>query len=114
MTQQELMDILQDFFGAGPVPPLGRKWEGGTLTLKPGEEGLQAKEVPVDVFFKKLVRVRDQLRLLEQKINGHQSLTGSEKLELQAYLTRCYGSLTTFNVLFAQSEDRLVGEKSSS
>lgn len=111
MTQEELLDVLQEFFGAGPVPPIARRWEGGNLVLKPGDESLQAKEVPVEVFFKKLVRVRDQIRLLEQKINGHERLTGPEKLELQAYLTRCYGALTTFNVLFAEAEDRFTGGK---
>ncbi len=112
MTQEELLDVLQDFFGAGPMPKLARRWEGGRLLLKPGDESLQEKEIPIDSFFKKLVRVRDQIRLLEQKINGHERLSGPEKLELQAYLTRCYGALTTFNVLFAEAGDRFIGEKS--
>jgi hypothetical protein len=111
MTKEELLDVLQDFFAAGPVPRMAAKWEGGRLVIQAGDDGLAPKEVPLDVFFKKLVRVRDQLRLLEQKVNGHERLTGSEKVELQAYLTRCYGAMTTFNVLFRDAEDRFVGEK---
>ena len=89
---------------------LGKRWVGGTLKLVPGREEGQAKDVPIEVFFKKLVGVRDRLRVLEQKINSHPTLTGEEKLELQGYLTRCYGSLTTFNMLFANRASWFVGQ----
>jgi len=88
---------------------LGRRWTGGTLRLVPGKEDTQPKDVPIEVFLKKLVGVRDKLRVLEQKINGHPSLAAEEKLELQGYLTRCYGSLTSFNVLFANRASWFVG-----
>jgi hypothetical protein len=89
---------------------LGKRWVGGTLRLIPGKEDAQAKDIPIDVFLKKLVGVRDRLRVLEQKLNSHPSLTGEEKLELQGYITRCYGSLTTFNALFGSRASWFVGQ----
>lgn len=89
---------------------LGKRWVGGTLRLVPGREDAQAKDVPIDVFLKKLIGVRDRLRVLEQKVNSHPSLSGEEKLELQGYITRCYGSLTTFNVLFGNRASWFVGQ----
>ncbi|MDK2909587.1 MAG: hypothetical protein PWR20_1154 [Bacteroidales bacterium] len=91
---------------------MGGKWEGGTLILQPGKEGLKAKEIPIDTFFHKIVMVRDRLRVLEQNINSHPVLTDIQKVELQQYITRCYGSLTTFNVLFDDRNYWFVGEKS--
>ena len=79
--------------------------------LKPGREGLQEKEVPIDVFFKKIVSIRDRLRVLEQQVNSNDKLSDADKLGLQQYITRCYGSLTTFNVLFDSREDWFVGER---
>jgi hypothetical protein len=84
------------------------KFYHGTLVLKPKDESLQAKEVDLEVFFKKIVSLRNNLRVLEQKINSSQ-LEEGEKVELQGYITRCYGSLTTFNVLFQEQKDRFVG-----
>ena len=89
---------------------LGKRWTGGTLRLTPGREGTQAKDVPIEVFFKKLIAVRDRLRVLEQKINGHPTLSPEEKLDLQGYVTRCYGSFTTFNVLFGNRVSWFVGQ----
>jgi hypothetical protein len=89
---------------------LGKRWVGGTLKLVPAREDGQAKDIPIEVFFKKLVGIRDRLRVLEQKINSHASLAGEEKLELHAYITRCYGSLTTFNVLFGNRASWFVGQ----
>jgi hypothetical protein len=89
---------------------LGKRWVGGTLRLVPGREDAQVKDVPIEMFLKKLVGIRDRLRALEQKINTHPSLGAEEKLELQGYITRCYGSLTTFNVLFGNRVSWFVGQ----
>ena len=89
---------------------LGKRWVGGTLRLVPGREDAPAKDVPIETFLKKLVGIRDRLRVLEQKVNSHASLSGEEKLELQGYITRCYGSLTTLNVLFANRASWFVGQ----
>ena len=91
---------------------LGSKWEGGTMTLTPGNPNLQSKEIPIETFFHKIVMVRDRLRVLEQNINSHTGLSDEDKVNLQQYITRIYGSLTSFNVLFNEKEDFFVGSKS--
>jgi hypothetical protein len=88
---------------------LGDRWQGGQLVLRPGKGGTQEKVIPIDAFFRKIVMVRDRLRVLEQRINNHPKLADTDRLELQEYITRAYGSLTTFNVLFTDAADRFVG-----
>jgi hypothetical protein len=88
---------------------LGDRWLGGKVVLEPGRAGTQEKEVPIEAFFKKLTAVRERLRVLEQRINAHPKLDDADRATLQDYITRCYGSLTTFNVLFADPADRFVG-----
>jgi hypothetical protein len=92
-----------------PLVPLGGKWMGGTLVLEPSDKSLQAKEIPLETFFRKIVMVREKLRVLEQNINNHPKLDDEDRINLQQYITRCYGSLTTFNVLFAYKEDQFKG-----
>ena len=107
------MGILQLWGGLTELVPLGDKWKGGMMVLQSGDKAIKPKEIPIDVFFHKIVMARDRLRVLEQQINGHKSLSDEEKVNLQQYITRIYGSFTTFNVLFKNKEQYFVGEKGS-
>ncbi len=104
-----LREVIQEELGVGDVQ-LGDRWRGGEMILKPGKDGTQEKAVPIDALFKKIVGIRDKLRVLEQKINGNRSLAEDEKIQLQQYITGCYGSLTTFNVLFKDRDDWFIGQ----
>lgn len=104
-----LRQVLAEELGVGEVA-LGKKWQGGSLVLKPGNE-TQEKQVPIEVFFNKIVMIRDKLRVLEQKVNASEKLDATDKVQLQQYITGCYGSLTSFNVLFAERDDGFVGQK---
>ena len=110
-TERSLLGILRLWGGLSEVVPLGDKWRGGMVVLQPGDKSVKPKEVPIDVFFHKIVMARDRLRVLEQQINGHKGLSDEEKVNLQQYITRIYGSFTTFNVLFKNKEQWFVGEK---
>ena len=110
-VEKSMIRILRRFSDLQENIPLGNKWSGGKVLIQPGDPGLQAKEIPIDGLFHKIVMVRDRLRVMEAKINAS-SLSDEEKVELQQYITRIYGSLTTFNVLFRNKEDQFVGEKS--
>jgi len=103
-----LREILRDELALGEVT-VAEKFRGGELVLKPGKEGVKEHRVPIDALLHKVVMIRDRLRVLEQKINQHPRLADDEKVSLQQYITGCYGSLTTFNVLFRDEEDRFVG-----
>jgi hypothetical protein len=103
-----LREVIANELGVSR-PALGARWQGGELVLKPGREGTQEKRVPIETFFSKVVMVRDKLRLLEAKVNAHPGLSAEDKVQLQAYVTGCYGSLTTFNVLFSDKGDQFSG-----
>lgn len=92
-----------------PIVPLGGKWMGGQVVFEPNDANLQSKEIPMAIFFHKIVMVREKLRVLEQKINNHPKLDDEDRVDMQQYITRCYGSLTSFNVLFAYKEDQFRG-----
>ncbi len=111
MTREELMEVFREAAGDGAPPPLAAKWEGGVLRLVPGKADLQGKELSIDALFHKVVMVRDRLRTLEQKLNTHPKLSDAERVEMQQYITRCYGSLTSFNILFREKTDHFVGQK---
>jgi len=102
-------EVLGDYGWADAELEVSKRWIGGTLKIIPGKEETQVKEIPVEVFIKKIIGVREKLRVLEQKINNHPNLDAADKLELQGYITRSYGSLTTFNALFSDKLSHFVG-----
>ncbi len=110
-AERSLVKILRMWGGLSETVPLGDKWIKGMMLLQPADKTLKPKEIPVEDFFHKIVMLRDRLRVLEQNINSHKKLSDEDKVNLQQYITRCYGSLTTFNVLFRNKEQWFVGEK---
>jgi hypothetical protein len=110
-VEKSLLKILRLWGGTSEVVRLGDRWLGGIMILQPADKSLKPKEIPIDDFFHKIVMLRDRVRVMEQQINAHKKLTDADKVNLQQYITRIYGSLTTFNVLFKNKEQWFVGEK---
>jgi len=108
-VKRAISEVLDEKSDLQQIIPLGNKWIRGTFIMKPLDTAIQSKEIPIDVFFHKIVMLRDRLRVLEQNINAHKVLTDEEKVDLQQYITRIYGSLTTFNILFKNTEDQFKG-----
>lgn len=111
--EKVLRYVLDEQSALQEIVPLGDKWAGGNMVLQPANNSLKPKEIPIESFFHKIVMVRDRLRVLEQNINSHPVLTDEEKVNIQQYITRIYGSLTSFNILFADKEHYFVGEKTT-
>ena len=111
--EKSLLKILRLWNGTGENVKLGDRWLGGSLILQPADKSLKPKEIPVEDFFHKIVMLRDRLRVMEQQINAHKKLGDEDKVNLQQYITRIYGTLTTFNVLFKNKEQWFVGDKGS-
>jgi hypothetical protein len=111
-AEDALIKILREWSDVTEIISLGDKWKNGVMILKPGDVTLKEKEVPIEIFFHKIVMLRDRLRVMEQRINAHKLLSDEDKIDLQQYITRIYGSLTTFNVLFKHQSDQFIGEKS--
>ncbi len=107
-------NVLRRYADFPEITDMGDRWKKGTMILKPGSANLQAKEIPLEMFFKKIILVRERLRVLEQRINNNEKLEEEEKINLQQYITRIYGSLTTFNVLFKHKSQQFIGERGAS
>ena len=110
-AERSLLKILRLWGGLTENVPLGDKWLGGHVLIQPADKSLKPKEIPIADFFHKVVMLRDRLRVLEQNINSNKKLSDEDKVNLQQYITRCYGSLTTFNLLFKNKEQWFVGDK---
>lgn len=110
-VEESLRNLLKKWSDVSEIVPIADKWKGGKMILEPGQSGVAPKEIPIDTFFHKIIMVRDRLRVMEQKINSSK-IEEIEKIELQQYITRIYGSLTSFNILFKSPTNYFVGEKS--
>jgi hypothetical protein len=112
-VEKSLLKILRQWGEVSELVPLGDRWKGGMMLLQPADKTQKPKEIPIDIFFHKIVMLRDRLRVLEQQVNAHKLLSDEDKVNLQQYVTRIYGTLTTFNVLFKDKEHWFTGEKGS-
>ncbi|MEI8054045.1 MAG: hypothetical protein WCH52_09900 [Bacteroidota bacterium] len=110
-VEKSLLKILRMWSEVSEIVPLGDRWKGGVMLLQPADKSQKPKEIPIDIFFHKIVMLRDRLRVMEQQINAHKLLSDEDKVNLQQYVTRIYGTLTTFNVLFKNKEQWFIGEK---
>ncbi|MFK7810347.1 MAG: hypothetical protein AB8F74_21260 [Saprospiraceae bacterium] len=111
-AEKSLIRILREFSDVSEKVELGDRWNGGKMILQPTDPSMKPKEITIESFFHKIVMVRDRLRVMEQRVNASKNLNDEEKVNLQQYITRIYGSLTTFNVFFKYKEDHFVGDKS--
>ncbi len=109
--EQSLIRILRKWSDISEITPLHEKWKKGTLSMVPFDRSMKGKDIPLEDFFHKIVMVRDRLRVLEQKVNSMKEVSEADKVVMQQYITRVYGSLTTFNILFKIKEDYFVGDK---
>ncbi|GAB4403373.1 MAG: hypothetical protein OHK0039_02470 [Bacteroidia bacterium] len=109
-VERVLMQLLRKWTDISETVHLGNRWKGGIMILQPGDTSQKPKEIPIEAFFHKIIMIRDRLRVLEQQINKQKGISDEEKVNLQQYITRVYGSLTTFNVLFAHKDDAFKGE----
>jgi len=112
-VESTLKNMLKQWSDISEIVPIADKWKGGKLILEPADTNLASKEIPIDTFFHKIVMVRDRVRVMEQKINSSKVLDDQEKIDLHQYITRIYGSLTTFNVLFKIKDQQFSGSKSN-
>ncbi|KJD34899.1 hypothetical protein PW52_13215 [Tamlana sedimentorum] len=110
-VESSLVEILKKWSDASEIVPIADKYKGGTLVLKPADDNLKPYEIPIDKFFHKIIMVRDRLRVMEQRVNAS-DLDEQQKVDLQQYITRIYGSLTSFNILFKSDSHKFVGQKS--
>lgn len=108
-VERTFRELLKRYSDISEIVPIADKWKGGKLILEPGDTNLTSKEIPIDTFFHKIVMVRDRIRVMEQKINSSKAIDDQDKIDLQQYITRIYGSLTTFNVLFKNKSQQFVG-----
>jgi len=111
-VEKSLREILKKWSDVSEIVTIADKWKGGKMVLQPKDSNLSDKEIPIDTFFHKIVMLRDRLRVMEQKINASKTLEEQDKIDLQQYITRCYGSLTTFNVLFKNNSQHFKGDSS--
>lgn len=111
-VEKSLKNLLQKWSDVTEISPIADRWKKGTLILRSADANLADKEIPIDTFFHKIVMVRDKVRVMEQKINSNKILNDQDKVDLQQYISRIYGSLTTFNVLFKLKSDHFVGSRS--
>ena len=108
-VKKAIREVVEEKSDLQEIVPLANRWNDGTLIIKSADSSIQAKEIPIETFFHKIVMLRDRLRVMEQKVNAHGKLTDEEKVEMQQYISRIYGSLTTFNVLFKNTEHQFKG-----
>jgi hypothetical protein len=109
--EKTLIQVIKDYVEYPETVELGKKWTGGKMILQPADTALSTKEIPIETLFHKIVMIRDRMRTLEQRINSNTKLEDEEKINLQQYITKVYGSLTTFNVLFKNPEEQFKGDK---
>lgn len=109
--ERAIMTLLNRYSDIQQTVKMGDKWTGGKMVIYPGKTDMKPVEIPIDKFFHKIVMLRDRLRVMEQKVNANTKMNDEEKIDLQQYITRIYGSLTTFNVLFKNTEEHFVGQK---